>query len=161
MQSFHAPQCKNPPGLSLLIRHQWPSKKFRNGFKLATSTFWLIPSCLKCISTDRLTLSYSVTRTRSCRYGKRALLFCHNVWPSCCVTIPQVLWQCLVLAQCPNFCIRSEQARRQDLAAEGATFLKYSIGCMQQPGGQTWNGGTSISNAGPVTTGPHAGDGTG
>jgi len=40
------------------------------------------------------------------------------------------------------------QARRQDLAAggqkpkkkgqkpdEGATFLKYSIGCMQQPGG--------------------------
>jgi len=40
-----------------------------------------------------------------------------------------------------------EQARRQDLAAAGAknqkgsTFLKYSIGFMQQPGGQTWNGG--------------------
>jgi len=42
------------------------------------------------------------------------------------------------------------QARRQDLAAggaknqmegqknkSGASFLKYSIGCMQQPGGQT------------------------
>jgi len=23
----------------------------------------------------------------------------------------------------------------------GATFFKYNIGCMQQPGGQTWNGG--------------------
>ena len=46
------------------------------------------------------------------------------------------------------------QARRQDLAAggaknqqegpkakRGATFLKCSIGCMQQPVGQTWNGG--------------------
>jgi len=47
------------------------------------------------------------------------------------------------------------QARRQDLAAggqkpkkkgqkpdEGATFLKYSIGCMQQPGGPNvkWGG---------------------
>jgi len=39
------------------------------------------------------------------------------------------------------------QARRQDLAAggsktrkrsqSGGTFLKYCIGCMQQPGGQT------------------------
>jgi len=23
----------------------------------------------------------------------------------------------------------------------GATFFKYNIGCMQQPGNQTWNGG--------------------
>ena len=50
------------------------------------------------------------------------------------------------------------QARRQDLAArgaknqKGATFLNYCIGCMQQPGGQTLNGGT---------TGPLAGDGPG
>jgi len=35
------------------------------------------------------------------------------------------------------------QARRQDLATggpkarRGATFLKYCIGCMQQPGGKT------------------------
>jgi len=59
------------------------------------------------------------------------------------------------------------QARRQDLAAVDAknqmegqknrretTFLKYSIGCMQQPGGQTWNGGAPISNGGPGTTAP-------
>jgi len=52
------------------------------------------------------------------------------------------------------------QARRQNLAAGGpktrrgqkpeeeATFLKYSIGCMQQPVGQTWNWGAPISNGG-------------
>jgi len=64
------------------------------------------------------------------------------------------------------------QARRQDLAAggaknqkegpktrRGATFLKYSIGCMQQPVGQTWNGGAPISNGGSGTTGLPAGDG--
>jgi len=47
-----------------------------------------------------------------------------------------------------------QQVRRQDLAAggaknqkegpktrRGATFLKYSIGCMQKQGGQTRNGG--------------------
>jgi len=33
-----------------------------------------------------------------------------------------------------------EQACRQDVAERGGTFLKYSIGCMQQPVGQTWNG---------------------
>jgi len=30
----------------------------------------------------------------------------------------------------------------------GATFFKHCIGCMQQPGGQTWNGGAPISNGG-------------
>ena len=60
------------------------------------------------------------------------------------------------------------QARRQDLAAGGAknqmegqknrrgvTFLKYSIGCMQQPGGPNvkWEG-EPTSNGGPGTTGP-------
>jgi len=35
---------------------------------------------------------------------------------------------------------------------DGATFLKYSIGCMQQPVGQTWNGG-------PGTSVPPLGDG--
>jgi len=55
---------------------------------------------------------------------------------------------------------RIAQARRQDLAAGRAkarresTFLKYSIGRMQQPMGQTWNGGAPISNGGPGTTGP-------
>jgi len=37
-------------------------------------------------------------------------------------------------------------------SSRGAKFLKYSIECMQQPGGQTWNGGTG-------TTAPPAGDG--
>ena len=57
------------------------------------------------------------------------------------------------------------QARRQDVAAggpktrSGATFLKYNIGCMQQPVGQTWNGGAPIPNGAPGTTGPPAGYG--
>jgi len=37
-------------------------------------------------------------RTRSRRYGMRAFLFCHNVWPLCYVTIPQFChnaWWCL------------------------------------------------------------------
>jgi len=36
----------------------------------------------------------------------------------------------------------------------GATFLKYSIGCMQQPVGQRWNGWAPILNGGLGTTGP-------
>jgi len=40
----------------------------------------------------------------------------------------------------------------------GATFWKYSIGCMQQPVGQTWNGGTPISNGGAGHHWPPAGD---
>ena len=34
----------------------------------------------------------------------------------------------------------------------GDTFLKFCIGCIQQPGGQTWNGGAQISHGG---TGHH------
>jgi len=60
-----------------------------------------------------------------------------------------------------------DQARIQDLAAGGpktrkrgqepeggATFLTYSIGCMQQPGGQTWNGGHRFQMGGSGTTDP-------
>ena len=58
------------------------------------------------------------------------------------------------------------QACRQDLAAGGpktrwrgkkqmgATFFKYSIGYMQQPGGQTWKGGNRFQMGGPGATGP-------
>ena len=66
------------------------------------------------------------------------------------------------------------QARRQDIAAGGAknqkegpktrrgdTFYKYPIRCMQQPWGQTRNGRAQISNGGPGTSGPPAGDGPG
>ena len=38
--------------------------------------------------------------------------------------------------------------RRGQKPEGGATFLKYSVGCMQQPVGQAWNGGTPISNGG-------------
>ena len=34
-------------------------------------------------------------RTRAGIHGKRAFLFCHNVWPSCCFTIPHSI--CLVV----------------------------------------------------------------
>ena len=40
----------------------------------------------------------------------------------------------------------------------GATFLKYCIGCMQEPRGQTWNGGHRFEMGGPGATGPPAGD---
>ena len=53
------------------------------------------------------------------------------------------------------------QARRQELAAGGGTFLKYCIGYMQQSGGQTWNGGHRFQMRGAGTTGPPAGDGPG
>ena len=46
------------------------------------------------------------------------------------------------------------KTRRRGQKPEGGAFLKYSIGCMQQPVGQTWNGGAPISNGGPGTTGP-------
>jgi len=42
---------------------------------------------------------------------------------------------------------------------KGGHILKYSIGCMQQQGGQTRNGGKPISKGGPGTTAPPAGDG--
>ena len=51
-------------------------------------------------------------------------------------------------------CISDKQARRQDVTAGGqkpgggGNILEYSIGCMQQPVGQTWNGEAPISNGG-------------
>jgi len=58
-----------------------------------------------------------------------------------------------------------DQARRPDLTAggtknqKGATFKKYSIRCMQQLRGQTWNGGHRFQMGEPWTTGLPAGDG--
>jgi len=46
-------------------------------------------------------------RTISCRCGMQAFLFCHNVWPSCYVTIPQFChsaWQ--HWRNTPDLCIR-------------------------------------------------------
>jgi len=53
-----------------------------------------------------------------------------------------------------------QQACRQDFTAGGdknhkkGTFFKYSIGCMQQPGGQTWNGVTAFNLPPPAGDGP-------
>jgi len=49
----------------------------------------------------------------------------------------------------PEFSSRGGQ--KTDGGAEnqkGATFLKFSIGCMQQPVGQTWNGGHRLQMGG-------------
>ena len=56
----------------------------------------------------------------------------------------------------PGFSSRggAKTKKRGQKPEGGATFLKYSIGCMQQPGGQTWNGGTPISNGGRAPLGP-------
>ena len=66
----------------------------------------------------------------------------------------------LVAGPSPRFSSRGAKNQMEGQKnRSGATFLKYSIGCMQQPGGQTWNGGAQSSNGG---TGHHwspAGDG--
>jgi len=48
----------------------------------------------------------------------------------------------------------SGQARRQDLVAGGATFLKYNIGCIQKPGGQMLNGGPGTTSLPPTGDDP-------
>ena len=48
--------------------------------------------------------------------------------------------------------------RRGQKPEGGATFSKYSIGCMQQPVGQTWNEGHRFQMGGPGTTAPPADD---
>jgi len=60
----------------------------------------------------------------------------------------------------PGFSSRGgpKTRRRGQKPKEGATFLKYCIGCMQQPGGQTWNGGHRFQMGGTGTTGHPAGD---
>ena len=52
-----------------------------------------------------------------------------------------VLFQRLWAGPSPEFSSRGGQKNRR-----GSTFLKYSIGCMQQPVGQTWNGVAPITN---------------
>jgi len=60
----------------------------------------------------------------------------------------------------PGFSSRGAKNQKEGpKTRRGATFLKYSIGCMQQPVGQTQNGRAPISNVGAGTTGPPAGDG--
>ena len=45
-------------------------------------------------------------------------------------------------------------SRRGPKIRRGGTFFKYCIGCMQQPGSQTWNGGHRFQMEGPGTTDP-------
>ena len=55
----------------------------------------------------------------------------------------------------PGFSNRGAKIQKEGpKTRRGATFLKYSIGCMQQQGSQTRNGRAPISNGGPGTTAP-------
>jgi len=61
------------------------------------------------------------------------------------------IWQRAIVNTGPSPGFSSRGAKNQKEGPKtrrGATFLKYNIGCMQQPGGQTWNGGAPISNRG-------------
>jgi len=57
--------------------------------------------------------------------------------------------------------ISSNTGPSPEFSSREATFLKYSIGCVQQPAGQTWNGGGTDFKwrGGTGSTGPPAGDG--
>jgi len=59
----------------------------------------------------------------------------------------------------PGFSGRgAKNQKERPKTRRGATILKYSIGCMQQPGSQTWNGGHRFQMGGPGAAGPLAGD---
>ena len=66
----------------------------------------------------------------------------------------------LLAGPSPGFSSRGGQKPERGAKNQkgGGTFLKYSVGCMQQPVGQTWNGGHRFQMGGPGTTGPPAGD---
>ena len=55
---------------------------------------------------------------------------------------------CLCAGPSPGFSSRGAKNQK------GCHILKYSIGCMQQPVGQTWNGGHRFQMGEPGTTGP-------
>jgi len=61
--------------LLIAFLHLW--LKFWEGI----DKYWIVP--VRQLFYFHHCLSYSARRTRSRRYGKRAFLFCHNVWPSC------------------------------------------------------------------------------
>ena len=50
----------------------------------------------------------------------------------------------LVAGPSPGFSSRGSKTRRGQTPEGGVTFFKFNFGCMQQPGGQTWNGGTDF-----------------
>jgi len=49
---------------------------------------------------------------------------------------------------------RGQNQMERPKSRRGATFSKYSIGCMLQPGDQTWNGRAPISNGGRAPLAP-------
>jgi len=68
------------------------------------------------------------------------------------------IWGC-ASGPSPAFSSRGGKKQKEGpKTRRGATFLKFCIGCMQQPGGQTWNERTQISNEGNGNTVPPAGD---
>jgi len=74
-------------------------------------------SCLNRSRTDCLSFSYSVRKDEVSYsiYGKRAFLFCHNVWPSCCVTTSQF---------CPSrwWCWRNSPCIRQGRCVDACSI---------------------------------------
>jgi len=73
-------------------------------------------------------------------------------------------WICFWVYSGPSSGFSSRGGQKPERGAKnqkGATFLKYSVGCMQQPVGQTWNGRRRFQMGGPGTTGSTAGDSPG
>ena len=55
----------------------------------------------------------------------------------------------------PGFSSRGAKNQKEGpKTRRGVTFLKYSIGCMQHPGGQTWMGGTDFKWGGRAPLAP-------
>jgi len=54
----------------------------------------------------------------------------------------------------PGFSSRGGQKPERGAKNQKATFLKYSVGCMQQPVGQTWNGGHRFQMGGRAPLAP-------
>jgi len=79
--------CKSVRPQQQLFAQQ--SNSHSHGLKLVSARFWMRRQILIFLPEMQqyglIILSYIVRRTRSRRYGKRAFLFCRNVWPSCYV----------------------------------------------------------------------------
>jgi len=81
-------------GVKTKFNHFWSALEKIPPTPMVSTRFWLISSCVKCSCTDCLSISYCVRRIMSCRYGKRAFLFCHKS-------------QCLNVVLCHNSTVLS------------------------------------------------------
>ena len=89
-----------------------------------------------------ISLKGQITLCRYRRSGSTPLTFS---WPSNSIAF----YSDMLPGPSPGFSSRGAKNQKEGpKTRRGATFLKYCIGCMQQPGGQTRNGGAHISNEG-------------